>query len=76
MTRTTLVVTASGVPLLTSHSPVGTASGLFRVLPYTGSMASPAVAGIVFRTSATDDGLHVIAVILVALGVGRQGLEP
>jgi hypothetical protein len=39
-------------------------------------MASPAVAGIVFRTSATVDGLHVIAVILVALGVGRQGLEP
>jgi len=51
-----------------SASQVGTAAGLFRTFAYIGSIASSAITGIVFRTSVTDHGLHVIAIILVALG--------
>lgn len=51
-----------------SAGQVGTAAGLFRTFSYIGSIASSAITGIVFRTSVTDHGLHIIAVILVALG--------
>lgn len=46
---------------------VGTASGLFRTFCYAGSIASSTITGIVFRTSVTDAGLHLIAWILVGV---------
>jgi MFS family permease len=51
-----------------SADQVGTAAGLFRTFSYIGSIASSAITGIVFRTSVTDHGLHIIAIILVAVG--------
>jgi hypothetical protein len=46
---------------------IGTASGLFRTFGYIGSIASSAIIAIVFRTSVSDHGLHVIAVIMIAV---------
>jgi len=46
---------------------IGTASGLFRTFGYIGSIASSALISITFRTSVTDHGLHVIAVIMIAV---------
>jgi sugar phosphate permease len=46
---------------------IGTASGLFRTFGYIGSIASSALIAIVFRTRVTDHGLHVIALIMVAV---------
>jgi MFS family permease len=46
---------------------IGTASGLFRTFGYIGSIASSAIISIVFRTSVSDHGLHVIAVIMIAV---------
>jgi predicted MFS family arabinose efflux permease len=48
-------------------SQVGTASGLFRTFCYVGSIASSTITGIVFRTSVTDGGLHIVAWILVGV---------
>jgi MFS family permease len=48
---------------------IGTASGLFRTFGYLGSIASSAIIAIVFRTSVSDHGLHVIAVIMTAVSV-------
>ncbi len=46
---------------------IGTASGLFRTFGYLGSIGSSAILAIVFRTSVSDHGLHVIAVIMTAV---------
>ena len=46
---------------------IGTASGLFRTFGYIGSIASAALISIVFHTSVTDHGLHVIALIMVVV---------
>lgn len=46
---------------------IGTASGLFRTFGYLGSIASSAIISIVFHTSVTDHGLHVIALIMVVV---------
>ncbi len=46
---------------------IATASGLFRTFGYIGSIASSALISITFRTSVTDHGLHVIAVIMIAV---------
>jgi MFS-type transporter involved in bile tolerance (Atg22 family) len=46
---------------------IGTASGLFRTWGYIGSIASSAIIAITFRTSVSDHGLHVIAVIMIAV---------
>jgi MFS family permease len=45
---------------------LGTAAGLFRTFGYVGSIASSAIISIVFHKSASDHGLHVIAVIMIA----------
>jgi sugar phosphate permease len=44
---------------------IGTASGLFRTFGYLGSIASSAIISIVFHTSVSDHGLHVIAIIMI-----------
>jgi MFS family permease len=46
---------------------IGTAAGLFRTFGYIGSIASSAIISIVFRTSVSDHGLHMIAIIMVAV---------
>lgn len=46
---------------------IGTASGLFRTFGYIGSIASSAIISIVFHTSVSDQHLHTIAWIMVAV---------
>jgi MFS family permease len=46
---------------------LGTASGLFRTFSYLGSIASSALISIVFHTSVTDHGLHLIALIMIGV---------
>lgn len=46
---------------------MGTASGLFRTFGYIGSIASSAVIAIVFHTKVTDNGMHTIAIIMIAV---------
>ena len=50
-----------------ASAQIGTASGLFRTFGYVGSIGSSAIIAIVFRTGVSDHGLHVIAVIMVAV---------
>ena len=47
---------------------IGTASGLLRSFGYIGSIASSAIIAIVFRTHVSDHGLHVLAIIMIAVG--------
>ena len=44
---------------------LGTASGLLRTFGYVGSIASSAITDMVFRTSVTDGGVHLIAWIMI-----------
>jgi MFS family permease len=46
---------------------IGTGSGLFRTFGYLGSIASSAIVAIVFHNSVTDHGLHIVAVIMIAV---------
>jgi MFS family permease len=48
-------------------SDIGTASGLLRSFGYIGSIASSAIIAIVFRIQVSDHGLHVIAIIMIAV---------
>jgi len=48
---------------------LGTASGLLRTFGYIGSIAASAVTGIVFHTSVSDHGVHLIAWIMIGVGV-------
>ena len=46
---------------------IGTASGLLRSFGYIGSIASSAIIAIVFRTHVSDHGLHITAIIMIAV---------
>ena len=48
---------------------LGTAAGLLRTFGYVGSIASSAIIGIVFRTNVSDSGVHLIAWIMVGVGL-------
>jgi MFS family permease len=48
---------------------LGTASGLLRTSGYIGSIAASAITGIVFHTSVSDHGVHLIAWIMVGVSV-------
>jgi MFS family permease len=48
---------------------LGTASGLMRTFGYIGSIAASAITGIVFHTSVSDHGVHLIAWIMVGVSV-------
>jgi cyanate permease len=48
---------------------LGTASGLLRTSGYLGSIAASAITGIVFHTSVSDHGVHLIAWIMVGVSV-------
>jgi MFS family permease len=47
---------------------IGTASGLLRSFGYIGSIGSSAIIAIVFRTQVSDHGLHILAIIMIAVG--------
>jgi MFS family permease len=48
---------------------LGTASGLLRTFGYLGSIAASAITGIVFHTTVSDHGVHLIAWIMVGVSV-------
>ncbi|MFD4974239.1 MFS transporter [Streptomyces sp. NPDC058424] len=48
---------------------IGTAAGLFRTFGYLGSIASAGICSIVFRDGASDHGLHILGIALVAAGL-------
>jgi MFS family permease len=48
---------------------IGTASGLFRTWGYIGSIASSAIIAITFHADVSDHGLHVTALIMIAVSV-------
>jgi hypothetical protein len=45
----------------------GIASGLFRTAQYIGAIFSASIIGLVYGRHATDGGLHVLALVFVAL---------
>jgi MFS family permease len=53
---------------------LGTASGLFRTFGYFGSIASTAMIGVVFHSSVTDGGLHLIGAIMTAVSVAALAI--
>jgi predicted MFS family arabinose efflux permease len=46
---------------------VGTAAGLLRMFGYVGAIVSSTITSIVFHARVDDHGLHVIAIVLVAV---------
>jgi MFS family permease len=48
---------------------LGTASGLLRTFGYVGSIASSAITGLVFHTSVSDAGVHLIAWIMIGVSL-------
>ncbi|HEY3956028.1 MAG TPA: MFS transporter [Streptosporangiaceae bacterium] len=48
---------------------LGTASGLLRTFGYVGSIASSAITGIVFHTTVSDSGVHLIAWIMLGVSL-------
>jgi MFS family permease len=48
---------------------IGTASGLLRTFAYIGSVGSSALIAVSFHREVTDQGLHTIAVIMIAVSV-------
>jgi MFS family permease len=48
---------------------LGTAAGLLRTFGYIGSIASSAITGIVFHTSVSDSGVHLIAWIMIGVSL-------
>jgi MFS family permease len=70
---------ASGnqIALYTQAPPeqLGVASGLFRTFTYVGSIASSAIIGVVFHTSVSDGGVHLIAVIMIGVSIAAVALS-
>jgi MFS family permease len=48
---------------------LGTAAGLLRTFGYVGSIASSAITGIVFHSSVSDSGVHLIAWIMIGISL-------
>lgn len=48
---------------------LGTASGLLRTFGYFGSIAASAITGLAFHTRVSDQGMHLIASIMVGVSV-------
>ena len=60
--------TISNASMAILYEPAN-ASGLLRSFGYIGSIASSAIIAIVFRTHVSDHGLHVIAIVMIAVSV-------
>ncbi|GAA3546008.1 MFS transporter [Amycolatopsis ultiminotia] len=57
---------------LYTHAPpdqLGTASGLLRTFGYVGSIASSAITGMVFHRQVSDQGIHLIALIMIGVSL-------
>lgn len=57
---------------LYEHAPaeqLGTASGLLRTFGYVGSIAASAITGIVFRSSVSDHGVHLIGWTMLGVSI-------
>jgi MFS family permease len=54
---------------------LGVASGLFRTFGYIGSIASSAITGIVFHSTVSDAGVHLIALIMIGVGIVAVALS-
>jgi MFS family permease len=48
---------------------VGTAAGLLRTFTYLGSIASSTMTGLIFRHQVDDHGLHIMGMLLLAVGL-------
>ena len=66
---TTTVGNQTALYLAAPPDRIGTASGLFRTFGYLGTITSAVIGSIVFRDGASDHGLHVLGLVLVAAGV-------
>ena len=70
---------ASGnqIALYTQAPPeqLGVASGLFRTFGYVGSIASSAITGIVFHSSGSDSGVHLIGLIMIGVSIVALALS-
>lgn len=49
-------------------SEIGVASGLYRTFAYLGAIVSSSLIGIAFGSHATDHGLHIVGITIVAIG--------
>lgn len=54
---------------------LGVASGLFRTFGYVGSIAASAITGIVFHTSVSDSGVHLIGLIMIGVSIVAVALS-
>jgi MFS family permease len=54
----------------TPAEQIAVASGLYRTAAYIGAIFSASLIGLTFGDAATDDGFHVLAWVIGALGVG------
>ena len=54
---------------------LGVASGLFRTFGYVGSIASSAITGIVFHSSVSDSGVHLIGLIMIGVSIVALALS-
>ncbi len=68
-TGTTSVATQTALYLQTPAHTVGTASGLLRTAGYLGSVASATITGAAFRAEVDDGGLHILACVLLGVGI-------
>ncbi|MFD8035027.1 MFS transporter [Streptomyces sp. NPDC059717] len=65
---TTTVGNQTALYLAAPPDQIGTASGLFRTFGYLGTITSAVIGSIVFRDGASDHGLHILGIVLVAAG--------
>ncbi|HEX7658582.1 MAG TPA: MFS transporter, partial [Pseudonocardiaceae bacterium] len=54
---------------------LGVASGLIRTFGYIGSVGSSAITGIVFHSSVSDSGVHLIALIMIGFSIVAVALS-
>ena len=54
---------------------LGVASGLFRTFGYVGSIAYSAITGIVFHSSVSDSGVHLIGLIMIGVSIVALALS-
>lgn len=61
---------ANQATLYTQSPPesIGVASGLYRTFAYFGAIFSSSLIGFAFGSQATDHGLHVVGIVIVAIG--------
>lgn len=66
---TVMIGNQTALYMLTTPEDMGTASGLLRTAAYIGSIASSALINLVFQTSVSDGGLHILGIIMIAVSI-------